>query len=179
MPHSRLREIWRGLAAFIISITLLSTELPAQQTSKSEVPHYQSRLVTVQPNVKLEVLDWGGTGRPLVFLAGLGLDAHEFKSFAPRFSSRYHVFSISRRGFGASSAPVPDKSNYSSDQLGDDVLAALAAMRIKRPVLVGHSMGGEELSSIASRYPEKVAGLIYLEPVMNFDRVRELNFLEK
>jgi pimeloyl-ACP methyl ester carboxylesterase len=30
-------------------------------------------------------------------------------------------------------------------------------------VLVGHSIAGEELSSIGTRYPEKVSGLIYLE----------------
>jgi len=35
---------------------------------------------TVQPDVKLEVLDWGGTGRNLVLLAGLGNTAHVFDS---------------------------------------------------------------------------------------------------
>jgi pimeloyl-ACP methyl ester carboxylesterase len=72
------------------------------------------------------------------------------------------MFAITRRGFGASSAPTPGKENYSADRLGNDVLAVLDSLKIIRPVLVGHSMGGEELSSIASRYPEKVAGLIYL-----------------
>ncbi|MFZ0516836.1 MAG: alpha/beta hydrolase, partial [Acidobacteriaceae bacterium] len=47
--------------------------------------------------------------------------------------------------------------------LGDDVLAVIAALKLNRPVLVGHSIAGEELSSIGSRYPEKVAGLIYLD----------------
>ena len=32
-----------------------------------------------------------------------------------------------------------------------------------RPILIGHSIAGEELSSIGSRHPEKVAGLVYLE----------------
>jgi non-heme chloroperoxidase len=34
---------------------------------------------------------------------------------------------------------------------------------LPKPVLVGHSIAGEELSSIGSRHPEKVSGLIYLE----------------
>jgi non-heme chloroperoxidase len=43
------------------------------------------------------------------------------------------------------------------------VLAATDALKLNRPVLVGHSLGGEELSSVGSRYPERVAGLIYLD----------------
>ena len=37
------------------------------------------------------------------------------------------------------------------------------ALQLKKPVLAAHSMAGEELSSIGSRLPEKVPGLIYLE----------------
>jgi len=40
----------------------------------------------VDDNVKLEVLDWGGTGRPLVLLAGLGNTAHVFDDFAPKLT---------------------------------------------------------------------------------------------
>jgi pimeloyl-ACP methyl ester carboxylesterase len=33
---------------------------------------------------------------------------------------------------------------------------------------VGHSIGGEELSSVGSRHPEKVAGLIYLDAAYSY-----------
>jgi hypothetical protein len=42
------------------------------------------QLITVEAGIKLEVLDWGGSGRPLVLLAGLGNTAHVFDSFAAR-----------------------------------------------------------------------------------------------
>lgn len=121
------------------------------------------RLITVDDNVKLEVLDWGGTGRPLVLLAGLGDTAHRFDRFAPKLISAYHVYGITRRGFGVSSAPTPANNNYSADRLGDDVLAVLDALKLSHPVLMGHSIAGEEMSSIASRHPEKVGGVVYLE----------------
>jgi len=38
----------------------------------------------VDEDVKLEVLDWGSSGRCLVFLAGLGNTAHDFDDFAPK-----------------------------------------------------------------------------------------------
>jgi non-heme chloroperoxidase len=130
--------------------------LPTDPTS------HTVQFVTVEPSVKLEVLDWGGSGHPLVFLAGLGDTAHAFDNFAPKFTGRYHVYGITRRGFGESSYPSPDRENYSSDRLGDDVLAVIAALNLRKPVLVGHSIAGE-LSSIDSRHPEKVSGL-YLDP---------------
>src|SRR5439155_21769351 len=49
------------------------------------------------------------------------------------------------------------------DRLADDVLEVIDSLRIGKPVLAGHSVAGEELSSIGSRHPEKVAGLIYLD----------------
>ena len=69
-------------------------------------PH-RTQFIAVENNIKLEVLDWGGSGRPLVLFAGLGNTAHVFDKFAPKLSSAYHVYGITRRGFGASSAPLP------------------------------------------------------------------------
>lgn len=125
-------------------------------------PH-SVHFVAVDKDIKLEVLDWGGTGRPVVLLAGLGNSAHVYDDLAPKLTPQYHVYGITRRGFGASSAPVPDKENYSADRLGDDVLAVLDALKIEQPVLVGLSIAGEELSSVGSRHPERAAGLVYLD----------------
>lgn len=126
---------------------------------KDPSPH-TSQLVKVDEGVTLEVLDWGGSGSPIVLLAGLGNTAHIFDKFAPKLTASHHVYGITRRGFGASSSPV---DGFSADRLGDDVLAVLDALKLSRPVLVGHSIAGEELSSVGSRHPEKVAGLVYLD----------------
>ena len=128
---------------------------------KDPSPHTVS-FVNAERDVKLEVLDWGGpsTGRTLVLVPGLGNTAHIFDVIATKLTPHYHVIGVTRRGFGDSSAPA---SGYGADRLGDDVLAVIDALKISKPVLAGHSLGGEELSSIGSRYPEKVAGLIYLD----------------
>jgi non-heme chloroperoxidase len=162
---SRRKGDFRGAVAGrvrrLIQCLALSVSLFAAAQTSSSAPSTQS--VTVDQDVRLEVLDWGGTGRPLVFLAGLGNTAHTFDKFAPTFTGKYHVYGITRRGFGASSRPAPTNANYTADRLGDDVLAVLDALRLDQPILVGHSLAGEELSSIGTRHPERVAGLIYLE----------------
>ncbi|MCU1248594.1 MAG: alpha/beta hydrolase [Edaphobacter sp.] len=148
-----------------------ATKATAWQIDSS--PH-KVQLTTVEGNIKLEVLDWGGTGRPLVLLTGLGNAAHVYDKFALKLTPNYHVYGITRRGFGASSAPTPTPTNYKADRLGDDVLAVIDALHLDRPILVGHSIAGEELSSIGTRHPEKVAALIYLDagyPHALYDKV--------
>ena len=152
---NRIRRVAQG-----ICITFLLPLSVAAQTNASAA---KVQMVAVDQDVRLEVLDWGGTGRPLVFLAGLGNTAHVFDKFAPKFTPGYHVYGITRRGFGNSSKPDPANNNYSADRLGDDVLAVLDSLKLDHPVLAGHSLAGEELSSIGSRHPERVAGLIYLD----------------
>jgi pimeloyl-ACP methyl ester carboxylesterase len=144
-------------ASFALLVSFLSAQPPSGWHDAS--PHI-IRFVTVNENVRLEVLDWGGSSPPMVLLSGLGGTAHIFDDFAPKLANDYHVYGITRRGFGASSVPV---SGYDADRLGDDVLEVMDSLKLVGPVLVGVSLGGEELSSVASRKPGRVAGLVYLD----------------
>lgn len=154
-----------SLSAVLLAASLLCA--PTLQAQEDVSPH-KVEFVTAEPGVRLEVLDWGGSGMPLIFLAGSGDTAHAFDNFALKFTSRNHVYGITRRGFGASSTPAPANGNYTADHLADDVLTVMRTLGIERPVLVGHSIAGEELSSIGSRFPAKVAGLIYLDAAYDF-----------
>jgi len=144
--------------------TPLSLVRATPETAYKDPSPHSARFVSVDTDVKLEVLEWAGPQgrdvRTLVLVPGLGNTAHVFDALAPKLAAHYRVVGVTRRGFGASSAPA---SGYGADRLGDDVLAVTEALKISKPVLVGHSLGGEELSSIGSRHPDKVAGLIYLD----------------
>ena len=181
-----MNTLMRGTAAccrtaliFTLGASLLCAQQTTQKAPKvpgSAIPAAKSGdssahrvfFIPVENGVKLEVLDFGGMGRPLILLAGLGYDAHVWDKFAPLLTEHFHVFAITRRGFGASTVPAPDGSNYSADRLGDDVLAVMEQLRIDRPVLVGHAKAGQELSSIGSRHAEKVAGLVYLDAAYSY-----------
>ncbi len=107
-----------------------------KETAWADPSPHTVQFVTTEKDVKLEVLDWGGTGRALVLVPGLGNTAHIFDKFAPKLTPAYHVYGITRRGFGASSAPSPAVAGaYSATRLGDDVLAVLDALKLYRPVL--------------------------------------------
>jgi non-heme chloroperoxidase len=122
-------------------------------------PH-SIQFVPVDEGVRLEVLDWGGKGRSVVLLAGLGNTGHIFDDFAIKLSGAYHVYGITRRGYGASSRPA---DGYSEQRLSDDVLAVLASLKLFRPVLIGHSIAGDELTTLGAEHSERLGGLVYLD----------------
>jgi non-heme chloroperoxidase len=145
----------------LIAYAALAQNLPSFQGETA----LKSQFVDVQPEVKLEVLDWGGTGRNLVLLAGGGSTAHVYDSLGPKLALHYHVIGITRRGSGQSSAP---QTGYEARRLGDDVVAVLDALHIADPILVGHSIAGEELSAISTYHPGRTAALIYLDAGSTF-----------
>jgi pimeloyl-ACP methyl ester carboxylesterase len=121
-------------------------------------PH-QVRWITVDSSVRLEVLDWGGSGRPLVLL-GCYLTAHIHDEFAPKLTSEFHVYGITRRGIGASDRPT---TGYTVQRSADDLLDVLAALDLQRPILVGTSCAGQVLTRFASEHPDRLSGLVYLD----------------
>ena len=100
-------------------------------------------------SVRLEVLDWGSSGRPIVLL-GCYLTAHLYDDFAPKLTDRFHVYGITRRGIGASDKPP---SGYSVQRSADDVLEVLDRLKMNKPILVGYSCGGQVLSMLGSNIP--------------------------
>lgn len=149
---------------FLISLCALFATYAVAGSAQTSVPP-SVRFIAVERDVKLQVVDWGGSGRPVVLLAGLGVTARDFDGFAHALTSTYHVFGITRRGFAPSSIPT---TGYLADRLADDVLAVLDSLQLQRPVLVGHSVAGQELSSIGARFPTRVAGLVYLDATNSY-----------
>ncbi|GAB3984001.1 hypothetical protein GCM10028806_58320 [Spirosoma terrae] len=155
-------------------VSLLATLVLARcHSSQSEINSsaHQTRLLSVADSVKLEVLDWGGEGQPLVFLTGFGNTAHVFDEFAPKFTDQYHVYAITRRGFGQSSKP---KMGYDMATLAHDILVVLDSLHIQKGLLVGHSIAGDEMSKFASLYPDRVAKLIYLDAAYDRSNLMQL-----
>jgi pimeloyl-ACP methyl ester carboxylesterase len=110
--------------------------------------------------IRLHYLDWGGTGPALIFLTGMGSSAYIFNQFAPRFTDKFHVLALTRRGQGDSDYP---ESGYDADTLVEDIRQFMDHLHIDKASLAGHSIAGVELTHIAATYPTRVEKLIYLD----------------
>jgi non-heme chloroperoxidase len=133
--------------------------LLAQSGAWRDPSPHQVRFVTVDKSVRLEVLDWGGTGRPIVFV-GCYLTAHVHDDIAPRLTDRFHVYAITRRGIGASDRPA---TGYDPKRRAADVLEVMDALGMQKPILVGNSCGGDILHTLGADNPERLGGLVYLD----------------
>lgn len=156
-----------GIAAgLLVTATphVSALEAPRDTAWTDPSPH-ATRYVAVTKSVKLEVLDWGGVGAPLVFLAGGGNTAHVYDQFATRFTHRFHVFGITRRGSGKSSHP---KAGYDTTTLVRDIVTVLDSLGLSKATLVAHSFGGSELNGLGARHPGRVDRLVYLDSGFDF-----------
>jgi hypothetical protein len=83
-----------------------------------------------------------------------------FDGFAEKLTDSYHVYGITRRGYGASSRP---EAGYTEQRRAEDDLRVFDALGLVVPVVAGHSVAGNVLSELGIHHYERIAGLVYLE----------------
>jgi pimeloyl-ACP methyl ester carboxylesterase len=142
---------------------------PADTAWPDPAPHRAG--YAISGGVRIHYLDFGGSGEPLVFLTGLGSSAHIFDDLAPRFTDKFRVVAITRRGHAESDHP---STGYTLDTLVADLTAVLDTLGLRRVNLAGHSIAGGELSRFALLYPDRVASLIYLDAMLQPDGLERL-----
>src|SRR5687768_3626017 len=149
---------------FAVGLAVLVAPVLARDSSQTNAtwrdpsPH-QVRWVTVDSSVRLEVLDWGGLGPPVVLL-GCYLTTHMYDEFAPKLTNQFHVYGITRRGIGASDKPA---TGYAVQRSANDVLDVLNSLNVQKSLLVGHSCAGQILTLFAAQHSDRLLGLVYLD----------------
>lgn len=98
-----------------------------------------------------------GEGRPVVLVHGLPGSVRDFRYLVPELATRARVVCVDLPGFGGTSvAAGPDASPEGRAAF---VLELIDALGLKRPVIVGHSMGGMVAVAAISLRPEVFGGL--------------------
>ena len=110
----------------------------------------------------LYVDDGGEGGMPVVFVhSAAGATGHWGRQLEHLRASR-RALAIDLRGHGRSAAPASPETTV--EQFSEDIGAVADAHGLERFVLVGHSFGGAVAAAYAGRHPERVAGLLLLDP---------------
>ena len=126
----------------------------------AEIPAPPGQIVDIG-TTKLH-LNCTGAGSPAVVLEsgfpGSSLDWSLVQPVTARFT---RVCSYDRAGFGWSEA---GKAPRSSQQIAEDLATLLSRANVTAPyVLVGHSLGGLYVRAFASKFPERVAGMVLVD----------------
>ena len=118
-----------------------------------------ARADTVELNNGLNVFyKTSGIGYiPIVFVHGYSLSSTTWDKVLAIMPVQYRSYAIDLRGFGDSGSP---DTGYTYNQMADDVAQFLDAMKIKKAILVGHSMGGMILQHFAVLHPDRILALV-------------------
>src|SRR5712691_11599016 len=147
-----------GLALLVTQAVVAQPAPQSAPTWRDPSPHHV-RWITVDSSVRLEVLDWGGSGPRLVLL-GCYLTAHVYDEFAPKLANQFHVYGITRRGIGAADHPA---GGYELQRSADDVLEVIDSLKLQKPILVANSCGGWVQTLLAAQHSDRLGGLVYLD----------------
>jgi pimeloyl-ACP methyl ester carboxylesterase len=150
-----------------VAMLLLCPLQMGAQPAGTDTSAHRTAFITVN-HVKLHYLDWGGSGATLLFLHGMGDTAHIFDVLAPKFTNKFRVLGLTRRGHGESEIP---KTGYDVATLVEDIRQFLDTLNVQRAVLAGHSFAGDELTRFAVVHPDRVSKLIYFDSAYDHSRV--------
>ena len=116
--------------------------------------------------------EWHGldnpAGIPIALVAGMGGSRSFWKPQIQDFSSNFQVLTYDQRGTGGTS-PIQVES---IEQLAEDFIRLLDALKIEKVHFVGHSTGGAIGQVVAVQYPERLASLVIYASVHKADHYR-------
>ena len=120
----------------------IKVELPVRYVSRNQVVN----------GIRIHFLEWGDPGSPPIVMAHGGhQSAHAWDLVSLVLAKRFHVIALDQRGHGDSE--WPRDGEMSPFQMSDDLVALTHALGLERPIIFGHSMGGQVTINTLLRHP--------------------------
>lgn len=150
--------------------TLEFSQLPYRSLVGKTWPQHRYRLKKVsktyrmksQPEICYVELNPRGA-QTLVFIHGLGSYLKFWRYQLDHFAAQgYRVIAVDLPGYGKSDKPA--SFPYTMEAMADTVRELLGHLGVQRPVLIGHSMGGQTALSYAIRYPREPRAVVLTSP---------------
>lgn len=123
------------------------------QTSEKK---YSSKTINVD-GLQTHYLDFGGQGLNVILVHSEGWDAYTYKNFGPLLTENNRVLAITRPGYGTS-----EIGGYDVKSQGNHLIKFANKLKIKKAVFIGNASVSAELTYLAENFPERVAGIVYL-----------------
>ena len=106
--------------------------------------------------------DDGAGSMPVIFIHSLAGNTQQWSAQLNHIRKTQRAIGLDLRGHGQSSSP--GNGDYAIESMAQDVQTVVGQLGIERIILVGHSMGGSVAGAYAGAYPERVAGLLLVDP---------------
>ncbi|MCA9831833.1 MAG: alpha/beta hydrolase [Dehalococcoidia bacterium] len=112
---------------------------------------YVSRNVLVN-GLRLHLTEWGDPAhQALLLLHGGNQTSHSWDLVSLHLSDRFHIIALDQRGHGDSEWPRDGQAT--PVDMATDAAAVIAALNLRNPIVMGHSMGGIVTMSLLRDFP--------------------------
>ncbi|MCW3466290.1 alpha/beta fold hydrolase [Chitinophaga nivalis] len=109
------------------------------------------------PSFKVEIK---GTGKqPLVLIPGFACSGEVWEATVQRYANTHKCYIFTMAGF----AGTPAQQTPELQQWIKDIAAYIRDNKLKKPVVVGHSMGGGMALALAANYPDLLSKVIVVD----------------
>jgi len=108
--------------------------------------------------IRLHYYRSGGDKQTIILAHGFSDNGACWASMFPELTADYDVIAYDARAHGRSEAPLAD---YNSHDQADDLLGLIDVLGLQKPILMGHSMGGQTAGWATIKRPEMAAALIF------------------
>lgn len=160
-------KIFVGILLVLLVLLILNAFALNNETKSASVNVPGAQLVETTAG-KLQVLDTGtpsasmsaGQSLPIVLIHGSAGAINWWDDLIPLLKPYHRVIAIDLLGYGGSDKP---DSDYSIETQANLVAQALGKLNISRAVLVGHSLGGSVVTSVAEQSSDLVSGLVLID----------------
>ncbi|MBS0652084.1 MAG: alpha/beta fold hydrolase [Verrucomicrobia bacterium] len=122
-----------------------------------------------------------GKGPPLVLIAGYSCDLNLWSGVREELARDFQLVLFDHRGVGKTEA---FKDSFTIETMAEDVVHLIDALKLERPAVLGHSMGGGIVQVLAHRFMDKIGktiiaqAVIKLTPAARAALVGNLNLLQ-
>ncbi len=98
--------------------------------------------------------------RPIVLLHGVASNARIWITVGPLLGEHFRVYALDQRGHGESDKP---DSGYDFSTVVGDLTGFISELGLEKPLVVGHSWGGNVALDYAATHPDGLAGLVLVD----------------
>jgi pimeloyl-ACP methyl ester carboxylesterase len=152
-----LRRTGLAAAVLAVAVTVFSFAYNAATSGRARPPAGLTYVRTGDLMTRYRV--WGSAGSPIVLVHGAAESADTWEPLAATLARDHRVYALDLNGAGYTSRRAP----YDLDHQVRQLLAFLDAMRLDRPVLVGHSAGAATVAEAVLREPRRAGALMFLD----------------
>lgn len=110
----------------------------------------------------------GGANKPVIVMAhGSSDDGLCWTNFAREFEAQYDIILFDARGHGLSDPP---KAGDGADAQVEDLAGLIRELKLKKPILMGHSMGSASVAWFSAKYPDVPRAVVLEDPFLGARR---------